>query len=222
MPITDGLLCPAETAARAGRRRNVHVCAHHVGQRQCISLQPRALLSSVSIVRLCTSNTKQYLPSSAFDNRLLMLISSSEFSFWLPSSKCIHLVLMTLKTAGCRQVAGLQVWWSVTHTRIHTHLVLTPLPFSSAICCAGNVFFCLPRLGSPAPQGCSPDLPSVRLKESGGREVPLLAGGGVAESGVSRCRALRSPPRLLRARGLGGPRAPGCGEQRGESGRGVV
>lgn len=35
------LFCPAETAARVGRR-NVHVCVHHVGQRQCMSLQPRA------------------------------------------------------------------------------------------------------------------------------------------------------------------------------------
>ena len=97
MPIKDGLLCPAKTAARAGRRRNVHVCAHHVGQRQCISLQPRALLSSVSVVCLCTSNTKHYLPSSAFNDRFFVLISSFEFSFWLPCLKCIHLLFMTLK-----------------------------------------------------------------------------------------------------------------------------
>lgn len=44
MLIKDSLLCPAEAAARAGRRKNLNVCVPHVGQRQCISLQSRALL----------------------------------------------------------------------------------------------------------------------------------------------------------------------------------
>lgn len=52
------LLCPAETAARIGRR-NVHVCVHHVGQRQCISLRPRACchLSALYACVQATPNT---------------------------------------------------------------------------------------------------------------------------------------------------------------------
>lgn len=83
MSVSHGLLCPGETAARAGRRRNVPVCVHHVGQRQLLSLQPywKAPLSSLSFICLHTSNTTHDVLLGVFDNRFLVLISY-EFSFW--------------------------------------------------------------------------------------------------------------------------------------------
>lgn len=79
---------------RAGRR-NVHVCVHHV-DKGSVFLSAKSMLSFVSIVRLYTSNTKHYLPHSAFNNMFFMLIFSSKFSFLLPCSECIHLVFMIL------------------------------------------------------------------------------------------------------------------------------
>lgn len=68
------------------------------------------------------------LPSSAFNNRFFVLISSSEFSFRLPCSKRVHLVLMTLEQlAADKLLACLEECNTRAHTHAHTS-TRTPRP----------------------------------------------------------------------------------------------
>lgn len=195
----------------------MHVCAHHVGQRQSISLQPRTLLSSVSVVCLCTSNNKHYLPFSAFYNRVFLLISSSEFSFWLPCSKCTHLVLMTLKQlAADKSQARMSGGVLHTHTRTHTH---PPRPdLSPLLLCNLLRLKCFllqhPFQARPqAPEGCSPDLPSVRMKAGGGGRFaqPCPRGGReISQRRVSPQRPAAAPRPGTRWLGVRGDRELGA------------
>lgn len=104
--------------------------------------------------------TKHYLSSSAFNKKFFVLVSSFEFSFWLPCSNCIHPVLMTLiqpvadKPQACASGGVYQ-----RHTHMHTP---HPDPFPLLLCNLMHLKCFLLQLPSqarlPGPRGSAPQI----------------------------------------------------------------